>query len=68
MAGKTKRNVATFRKSKWYSCLICNCKDESKLQNITINRHCHADSVVTFDICDDCSKQLGQDIADYYKL
>ena len=32
MAGKNKRNVATFRKSKWYSCMICNCKEESKLQ------------------------------------
>lgn len=67
MAGKAKRNVATFRKSKWYSCMICNGKEESKLQNITINRYCHEDSVVTFDICDDCLKQLGQDIADYYK-
>ena len=67
MAGKNKRNVAAFRKNRWYACLICNSKDESKLQNIVIKRHCHKDNVVAFDICDDCLKQLGQDIADYYK-
>ena len=60
------RNVAVFRKPKGYSCLICNCKDEEKMQEITISRHCNDSNVISFEICDDCLKQLGKDITEYF--
>lgn len=67
MAEKSKRNVAIFRKSKYGSCLVCNCSEETKIQNITIKRFLPKESLIGFDICDDCLKLLEQDIADYYK-
>ena len=59
------RNVAAFRKAKGYSCLICNCKEEDKMQEMSIKRHCLDGNVIKFDICDDCLKQLGKDVSEY---
>ena len=57
--------MISFIKSKFlYSCLVCGCKDISKLQTMRIGRknmQFH-DSVTSFDVCTDCIAEMYLDL------
>jgi len=49
------QNIAIFRRNKSFSCTFCGCKDKDKLQELTLKGKTIVNS---FDVCDDCLKQL----------
>jgi len=50
------QNIAIFRRNKSFSCTLCGCKDKDKLQELTLKGM--TITANSFDVCDDCLKQL----------
>lgn len=59
-----KKNIAIFKRNKSFSCTFCGCKDKDKLQELTLKGEINL--VNSFDVCDNCLKQLKTDIGLYF--